>query len=254
MDDTDGAVGRLIATWAKLNALTDPQTPVTQPEAPEKSNENQEGPWKLRWKLLVILTDTVLGLFPEAVLGVAGVACTAAGAIYLGQKWGWAMNSNGVGEAQKAIAENTGSSSDPKKSDINWLTLYVMYSVGVIVLLALMYLIFLLPDNERPDRLVKKLQMGGGNKSSIPSYALLIVGMSILGVLSSILTESTLRKTDPATFHMTETEIPATNRRLLFLHGVAGLATAFAILFVVYPSAWNAKYGESDAYSLKRNK
>jgi hypothetical protein len=265
MDDSEGAVGRLRATCRKINEAMDDR------KNKKEGLSTTDDPWliwKLIWKLIVIMTDSILGLFPDAVLGVAGVACTAAGAIYLGQKWGWALNANNasakssssssrssstsstvsatqktIGGAQKTIASSTGSSSDPKKSDINWLLLYLMYAVGVVLFMTFLYFVFLLPDNERPDRLVRKIQMGGGKTaSSIPYYALLIVGVSILGVLSSILTESTLRTSDPEDFQNVETEVPATNRRLLFLHGVAGLATAFAILLVIYPTAWVAKY------------
>ena len=239
-DSPEGAVGLLKETWTKLNA---------DPVPLEKDI------WRLRWKLLLILTDTVLGVFPEAVLGVAGVACAAAGAIYLGQKWGWALNASSASNTSNAssstdaLASATGTSKDPKKSDIHWVVLYAMYALGVVLILGFFYLFFTLPENEK--NLTKRFQQKGKWLSIVPVYALLIVGASIAGVLSSILAESTLRIGDPEGFQMKETEVPSTNRRLLFLHGIAGLAVAFAILLVIYPKAWVGKYQDTGAFRPK---
>jgi hypothetical protein len=68
----EGAVGLLRDTWRKLDAVPIPDN------APS-----------LRWRLVVIIVDSVLCIFPQAVLGVFGVVCTAAGSIYFGQKWSW---------------------------------------------------------------------------------------------------------------------------------------------------------------------
>ena len=96
----------------------------------------------------------------------------------------------------------------------------------------------MLSDEARPDRLAKKFQMGGGKiVSSIPYTALVIIGVSILGVFSSILVESTLRKSDPDEFKTVARGTPSTNRRLLFLHGIVGLAVDFAIMLAVHPKA-----------------
>ena len=188
--DAEGAVGLLRDTWRKLDAVPTPDN------APS-----------LRWKLVVIITDSVLRICPEAVLGVFGVVCTTAGAIHLGQKWSW-MHSGQVAS----------------RIDIKWVLLYAMYALGVILILGVLHFVFLLPHPEH-------LRLGWTR--TVPVYALLVIGVSIAGVFSSMISESTIRTGDPELFRQKETQVPATNRRLLFLHGIVGLAVAFAILLVM---------------------